>query len=392
MPFSARQGFFTQVAVTPPPAGDIVWYEYDRANYEPISESLTGGTTTASTFTVSAMSPSLSYRAGVAHPNGNIYCMPRNASTGMLEIDPVNETSTTHTYGDLGLLSSSGQAYFHSCCITESGNIIAAPFNYDYIMQVDPVAQTATKFGLTGRDSGPFTDSVQFTGMVLAPNGNVIAIPQQYGKFLDIDPVNETVTETNYGLTLSTTTNMFFGGCRSFQDDKIYPSPLRYQGIVAIDAVAGTATTSQYSQSWPVTNNHYGTSCDKFGRIIYVRGESGVPNRIFDPDSNTASTFTFSQNNFGSIQGADGNIYSISKGSQTKKLVFDSNTDIVPAESTVNTNTGNKMIAATATSGHTVILRDGSNSTAYKLDTSANTSIDNFANVTMTPYMNAGRI
>ena len=392
MPFSARIGFFTPAGEAPP-AGDIIWYEYDRANYEPISESLTGGTVTDTTFTVSAMSASLAYRSGVAHPNGNIYCMPRNSSAGLLEIDPVNETSTTYTYGDLSLLNSTGQAYFHSCCITESGNIIAAPFNYDYIMQVDPVAQTATKFGLTGRDSGPFTGSVQFTGMVLAPNGNIIAIPQQYGDFLEIDPVNETVTVTDFGLTLRSGTNEFFGGARSFQDDKIYPSPLRYQGIAAIDVSAGTATTSQYSQSWPATNNHYGASCDKYGRIIYVAGESGVPNRIFDPDSNTASTFTtLTGNSYGTQQGADGNVYTISKGTATRKIAFTSNTDVAPTVSTENGDTSNKMIAATATSGHTIILRDGSSSTALKLDTSANTSIDNFANVTMTPYMNSGRI
>ena len=389
MPFSARQGFLFVSGVAP--EGPINWYEYDRANYEPVSESLTGGTVTVDTFNVSAMGGTTYYRSAVAHPNGNIYCMPRDSGSGLLEVDAVNGTHTTYTYGDLSLLTSTGQDYFHSCCLTESGNIIAAPFNYDYIMQVDPVAQTATKFGLTGRDSGPFTSSIQFTGMVLAPNGNVIAIPQQYGDFLEIDPVNETVTVTDYGLTLRTGTNEFFGGCRSFQDDKIYPSPLRYQGIAAIDVSGGTATSSQYSQSWPTTNNHYGTSCDKFGRIIYVGGESSVPHRIYDPDSDTASTFTLSGFSYGSIQGADGNVYTISKGSATRKISFTSNTDTSPTITTVNTNTGNKMAAATDTSGNTIIFGDGTQIT-YRLNTSANTSIGNFANVTMTPYMNPGRI
>jgi len=391
MPFSARQGFF-KLAVS----DDIVWYEYDRANYEPISESLTGGGVANSTFSVSPMTTSLAYRGGVAHPNGNIYCVPRNSGDGLLEIDPNSEANSTYTYGDLSLLSATGQAYFHSCCLTESGNILAVPFNYDYIMQIDPVAQTATKFGLTGRDSGPFTSSVQFTGAVLAPNGNVIAIPQQYGDFLDIDPVNETVTVTDFGLTLRSGTNEFFGGCRSFQDNKIYPSPLRYQGIVAIDTDAKTATTSQYSQSWPGVNNHYGTSCDKFGRIIYVGGENTVPHRIFDPDSNTASTFTGSPTltgfSYGSIQGADGNVYTISKGSATRKIIFTSNTDVSPTINTVQSDTNNKMIAAGTTDGEIIILRDGGNATAFKLNLNTSPDIDNFANVVMTPYMNAGRI
>lgn len=388
MPFSARQGFFTQLD-----AEEIPWYEYDRANYEPISESLTGQSVTVTTFTAgTSASQSLAYRGATAHPNGNVYCVPRNSDGGLLELDPVNETYSTYTYGDLSLLNATGQAYFHSCCLTESGNILAVPFNYDYIMQIDPVAQTATKFGLTGRDSGPFTSSIQFTGAVLAPNGNVIAIPQQYGDFLDIDPVNETVTVTDFGLSLSAGTNEFFGGTRSFQDNKIYPSPLRHQGIVAIDAEAGTSTTNQYSQSWPTTNNHYGTSCDKFGRIIYLAGENTVPNRIFDPDSNTASTFTFSGSSYGSIQGADGNVYSISKGTATRKIAFTSNTDTTPTVSTANADTNNKMIAATSTSGHTVILRDGSNSGVFKLTTTAGNTINNFANVTMTPFMNSGRI
>jgi len=393
MPFSARQGFFS-LAVS----DDIVWYEYDRANYEPVSESLTGGSVANSTFTVTPMTTSLAYRGGVGHPNGNVYCVPRNSGDGLLEIDPNNETWSTYTYGDLSLLSATGQAYFHSCCLTESGNILAVPFNYDYIMQIDPVAQTATSFAMNGRSTGNvivdggFTSSVQFTGAVLAPNGNVIAIPQTYGDFLDIDPVNETVTVTDFGLTLRSGTSEFFGGCRSFQDNKIYPSPLRYQGIVAIDTDAKTATTSQYSQSWPTTNNHYGTSCDKFGRIIYVAGENTVPNRIFDPDSNTASTFTLTGFSYGSIQGADGNVYTISKNSATRKIIFTSNTDVVPTINTVQSDTNDKMIAAGTTNGEIIILRDGGNFTAYKLNLSTSPSIDNFENVVMTPYMNPGRI
>ena len=50
------------------------------------------------------------------------------------------------------------------------------------------------------------------------------------------------------------------------------------------------------------------------------------------------------------------------------------------------------MIAAGTTNGELIILRDGGNSTALKLNLSTSQTIDNFANVVMTPYMNPGRI
>ena len=40
MPFSARVGFFglAEAGAPAPPPAPINWYEYDRANYEPISK------------------------------------------------------------------------------------------------------------------------------------------------------------------------------------------------------------------------------------------------------------------------------------------------------------------------------------------------------------------
>lgn len=395
MPFSARQGFFTQAGEAPP-AGDIIWYEYDRANYEPISNSLTGGSVTSSTFTVSGFSGNnFRYRGGCLHPNGNIYMVPRSSGNGILEIDPVNKTSQYRAPGALASLTSSGGAYFHSGVLLPSGNILCVPFNHDRFIEFDPVADTATAFGPTINSAFCGASTIKYTGAVLGPNGNVWCMPTNATTFLEYDHVNKTVGKTTFGLADMGVSFKFFGGARSFKDDCIYAAPLDYGFVVRIDTAANVATRSKYGQTIPQggTNQSYGMAGDLYGNVVFLQGESGVTSKVVNPDSNTAFTFNLGVSAFGAIQGGDGNVYSTTKSSPTRKINLSGGNSTPTITSVYTTTYPNRMAGVTALNGNTYIFPDQSSITCLELDTSASiTGISNSANVILTPYMNPGRV
>ena len=384
MPFSSRLGFYQDqtVAPTPPPA-DTIWYDITGSDWTTAASGFTGGTVSTSTVTVSYFSDSLASRSAVLHPNGNIYCAPRNSGSGMLEYDPVNDVSTNLTFGDLGSLSSTGQAYFHSACLTESGNILCIPFNHTAIVQVDPVAQTATSFG-------SFAGTVKWSGGVLATNGNIYCVPQNYNGVLEVDPVNETTTTKTYSIGMSGSTK-WWGGYRSPKTDKIYCAPLRFGSVLVIDADGQGATTETYGHTFPTsTNQHYGATGDMYGNVVLVRGD-GSTTVVVNPDSNTSYTVS-TNTSFGGVTGADGNVYTVSKSSQGQKIDL-SGGNVTPGVSTAYTDTGNKMAAVTALNNKTYIFRDGSSSTVQVLDTSGNAAnVSNGANVILSPYLKTSKI
>ena len=381
MPFSARGGFLHQPAGAPP--ADTIWYDITGSDWLSTASGLTGGTLSDSTTTVSYFSSSLASRSAVLHPNGNIYCAPRNSGSGMLEYDPVNDVSTNLTYGALAGLNSTGQAYFHSACLTESGNILCIPFNYTKIVQVDPVAQTATEFGT-------FSGTVKWSGGVLGTNGNVYCVPQNYNGVLEIDPVNETTSVKTYGISMSGSTK-WWGGYRSPKDDRIYCAPLRFGSVLVIAPDGQTATTETYGQSFPTNaNQHYGACGDMYGNVVLVRGD-GSDTKVINPDSNTSFTVTTS-GSYGGVTGADGNVYTVSKSSNIQKIDLSSG-NTTPTVTTAISDTGNKMAAVTALNNKTYFFRDGSSSTVYILDTSGNAAnVSNGANIILSPYFSTSKI
>jgi hypothetical protein len=390
MPFAARTGFFSVSAEAP--AGAIAWYEYDRANYEPISESLTGGTVTTSTFSVSGFSGNnFRYRGGCLGENGNIYCAPRSSGNGILEIDPVNKTSQYRSPGALASLNSTSGNYFHGAVLLPSGNILCVPFNYDRFIEFDPVADTATEFGPTIDSAFCGSSTIKYAGGVLASNGNVWCTPTNATTWLEYDHVNKTVSKSTFGLADMGLSFKFFGSARSFNDDCIYCAPQDYGYVVRIQPEANVATRSKYGQTIPQggTNQSYGMCADKYGNVVFLQGESGVTSKRVDTEANTAFSFNLGGTSFGACQGADGNVYSITKSYATRKYDVEANT----STTVYATTSPNRMIGITALNGNTYILPDQSSTTCLEIDTSSNIlSIDNYANVILTPYMNPGRL
>jgi len=383
MPFSARGGFLHQPAGAPP--ADTIWYDINGSDWLSTASGFTGGTLTIgnATGSVPYFSASLASRSAVLHPNGNIYCAPRNSGSGMLEYDPVNNTSTNLTYGVLAGLNSTGQAYFHSACLTESGNILCIPFNYTKIVQVDPVAQTATEFGT-------FSGTVKWSGGVLASNGNVYCTPQNYNGVLEIDPVNETTSVKTYGIGMSGSTK-WWGAYRSPKDDRLYMPPLRFGSVLVISADGQSATTETYGQTFATNaNQHYGACGDMYGNVVLVRGD-GPDTKVINPDSNTS--FTVSTNiSYGGVTGADGNVYTISKGTNVQKIDLSSG-NTTPTVTTAISDTGNKMAATTALNNKTYIFPDGGSNELWYIDTSGNAAnVSNGANIILSPYFSTSKI
>lgn len=384
--FAARGGF---VYVSGTVSIPINWYDYDRANFEPIATGLTGGTPTFSTATITGFAGNDNrYRSAVLHPNGNIYCLPRSSASGMLEIDPVNQTSSYKTFGNLSQYNSTTGNYFHSAVLAENGNIIGIPFTYDKIIEVDVVNQTTTEISYGATPTG----TAKWTGAVLGPNGNVYGIPQSTstGVFLIYNPSTKTATTSNLGAKI-TTTSAFFGGTRSYKDDKIYCAPLRQGNVVIIDATNGTATNQTWGLTWPTgTNNYYGSACDKYGNVYFLAGESGITSRKIDPDANAVYGVNHTSLSFGCIMGSDGNIYNIPRTSGTINK-FD---PIANTSTTINSTIRSMSGAVVTLNGNIVMLPDTSANVTSAFVNCAGSlqSVTNNANLILSPYVNGGRI
>ncbi len=386
MPFSARQGFFSLSGEAPPPAGDTIWYDITGSEWTGNAINFTGGSVTTTALVVSEFSGNSNrYRSGVLHPNGNIYYAPRSSSDGMLEFDPVTKNTSYLTYGDLSLTTgSSSNAWFHSACLTESGNILCIPFHIDEIIQVDPVAGTAVSMTDT------FSGQAKWSGGVLGQNGNVYCVPQNYNGVLEIDPVNDATTVHTYSISMSGSTK-WWGGYRSPKDDRIYCAPLRFGSVLVIAPDGQSATTETYGQSFSTSiNQHYGATGDLYGNVVFCKGDTGST-IVVNPDSNTSFTAT-TNTAFGGVTGADGNVYTVSKGTPGQKIDLSSGNATPTVSTFLADHLPFRMAATTALNGNIYISPDGDSSEMYEVDVSAYMGVDNMSNLILSPYFKTSKI
>ena len=181
---------------------------------------------------------------GVLAPNGKIYGVPYSSTT-VLEIDPLNQTTTT--FGSL-----SGDYKWSGGVLAPNGKIYGIPFSSTTILEIDPVNQTTTTFG-------SLSGSGKWTGGVLAPNGKIYGIPRDSTTILEIDPVNRTTT--TFG-SLSAGSK-WTGGVLA-PNGKIYGIPYTYTTVLEIDLGLPEATGAPGSENWAL---------------------SGLPGDILDPRS-----------------------------------------------------------------------------------------------------------
>lgn len=389
---NAKKGKLLDTTPYIPPVS-ASWYQLTPIQMDTFMAlvSSSAGSVTLSSVNVGTSFGSLAHRSAVLHPNGKIYCVPRNTGNGMLEIDPSTNTSTYKTFGALGTLTSTSAAYFHSAVLAETGNIIAIPFNYDKFIEIDVVNETTTEF--TGGLS--LSGTVKFSGGILGSDGNIYCVPQNYGSVAIVDPTTLSVTSTNYGLSIPATL-AYWGGARSWKaNNKIFMSPLQAGNFLVIDTDTQTAIQETFGLSYTIgRNNHYGCSVNKNGSIVAIKGDntSSITDKIIDPENMTAFEFTRGTADvcFSHGMARDGEVYGIGNaGSNIVK--YDS-----VGNSMVNTgiiSTLNCISTVTDFEGNLVAIPDETSSTLRKLDVpgNMNTLTDSDIYITTT-FVNQGKI
>lgn len=389
----AKGKVFDTPAYVPPTT--VSWYQLTPSQMDTFMAivSSEAGTVAQDSVSVGTSFGSLAHRSAVLHPNGNIYCVPRNTGNGMLEIDPINNTSTYKTFGALGTLTSTSAAYFHSAVLAETGNIIAIPFNYDKFIEIDVENETTTEFtggvGLSG--------TVKFSGGVLGSDGNIYCVPQNFGSVAVVDPSTLSVTTTNYGLSIPTSL-AYWGGARSWKaNNKIFMSPLQANDFLVIDTDAQTATRENFGLTFiSGQNNHYGCSVNKDGSIVAIKGAitTTITDKVIDPANMTGFEFSRGTSDiyFSHGMARDGEVYAIgNSGDGIVKYDSVSNGMV----STGLTSTIDCIGTVTDFEGNIVSIPDSASSTLRKLDVpgnmNTNTLVDSDKYITTT-FVNQGKI
>jgi streptogramin lyase len=163
------------------------------------------------------------YRGAVLAPNGKIYFIPSDASS-VLVLDPTDDS--TYTFGSLSLsLGYIGGA------LAPDGNIYCAPFAATQILKINTTNDTVSSFGSLGSGN-------KWTGTITAPNGKLYGVPFASSTILYIDPKNDSsATFDSLGGG-----NKYFGGCLG-PNGKIYFAPHDAGSVLELNPTDHTRRT-----------------------------------------------------------------------------------------------------------------------------------------------------
>ena len=304
-------------------------------------------------------SGSVKRRHGVAHPNGNIYILPRNNSH-MLIYETSSNTMTSYNTGFTdyqgGALSGyNGNIYMmpHESSskrtvleinaapsvreISGLTNIPAAGscdyqsavslgddimfFNFSTsanCLIYSPQANTLTVTQVKANTNNEFISGVYY------PNGNVYIAPYDGTQMVEYDPVNDVVRR--YGLTGVTLSGQdkYPGGTMG-ADNKIYFTPLNRNDILVYDPIANVGS----QQTWGLSLSTYNFISGALGADgnIYVApapygGSTGTNVLVICTDINNPAYNTAVLTDFGISSPALGQ-WGITAGANNKLLSSD---------------------------------------------------------------------
>ena len=148
---------------------------------------------------------------GVLAPNGNIYCIPFRASNALIINTSNDSVSYTSGGGSLSPLlwnSSTGAAQIYACgALAPNGNIYCIPVEASNILIINTFTNTVS-YGTGGNSlSPPLSSGQRNGGCTLAPNGNIYAFGKKGNKVLIISNTCTLLPTSNY--LLSTFTNKY---------------------------------------------------------------------------------------------------------------------------------------------------------------------------------------
>ncbi len=180
------------------------------------------------------------YISGTVHPNGNIYLAPLQ-SGDFLELDPVNETSTTYSTG-----KGTGQLLCQGALTGADGKIYGVPWNSSTVLRLDPD---------TGTVDEPFTHgqgTAAFLGGVAAPNGNIYFAPFDASNIYEIDPLAGTSSIISDGVLND---DEFVGAVSDTANVYFVPNNATSVTVLPTNATGGT-NANAYTLSSYVNSGH----------------------------------------------------------------------------------------------------------------------------------------
>ena len=186
-------------------------------------------TTTASQVNLGLGTPGVRHRGAVAHPNGNLYMIPRFVDH-FVEIDPVN-----NVYSEGHTISGWSNNDYTTGCLANNGNIYCMPFNTGaYVGEYDPVANTFTKISIT---SGFPTGTTSYYSCTLMNDGDIFMVSRLAGKpHLKYTPGSTSVTQLGLSPLVDFAQS---GACTDFTGN-VWLAPYRNTNVYKYDAGANT--------------------------------------------------------------------------------------------------------------------------------------------------------
>lgn len=193
---------------------------------------------TLSTVSFGATFGSAKYISGTVHPNGNIYLAPLQ-SGDFLELDPVNETSTTYSTG-----KGTGQGLCQGALTGADGKIYGVPWASSTVLRLDPD---------TGTVDEPFTHGQgnnAYIGGVAAPNGNLYLAPFDADNVFEIDPIAGTSSTYSFS-----SNDEFVGAVSDTANVYFVPNAATSVLVLPTNATGGT-NANAYTLSSYVNSGH----------------------------------------------------------------------------------------------------------------------------------------
>ena len=396
MPFSARQGYFG--SVLPEPFVFPLWPEVPTQSDMNIEFGLNFVSSANATLTYSDFgiigSGSAKRRHGIAHPNGNIYVLPRNNADMLIYDTSSNVMTTTTLYTDYQGGALSGY----------NGNIYMMPHessSKQTVLEFDP--DTLNNREISGLANIPAANSCDVQSALSLGNA-VMFISYQNGTSARIyDP--ETNVMISSDLT-PTTVDGFISGVYH-PDGNVYVAGYTEENIIRFEPAdppesgAGTAHRFNLPDVTMSGVRKYQGGCLGADNKIYYTPWTRNDVLVYDPVANVGSQQTWgltlnSYNFIGGALGDDGNIYCMPApydGSDTGEvLVICTDTNNPAYNTAVLTDFGITLAGNEGSWGQTAGANGkimSSDETATKLlvlDTSGSGNV----NALLSPYLNKG--
>jgi hypothetical protein len=301
-----------------------------------------GNNVTQSTISMgqnSACTGTTAYRTAVAHPDGNLYGAPFNATGNIMVINTQTNTVSFPSFGVSGL-SGSVTKYQAGCFAPTNGKIYYPPYSTNTVLIIDPATQTSQTqtWGLT------FSGADQYWSATLGLDNKIYCTGATTGNILVIDPVANTASTTTLGNTWVNSAVGRLGAVRSAKNGKIYVAPYNAGTFYVIDTSGPSATgnTSQMGRgsNWP-NNSFQGISQAGNGNLVGFSHNTGIGVVLINPTANTTNSIgTATYRTIGPALGSDGRVYSAPFNNTANWNVYNPVANTVTANTYGNATTG----------------------------------------------------